>query len=212
MNNTYKQIIIHAGIAMANKNLTIDTWGNLSVQDEEGNIYITPSGMAYNTLKEDDICVLDKTGTQIEGKRKASIEKMLHVLIYQNRKDVHAILHTHPISSTVFAVLHKPIPVITDEIAQAIGGEVACAPYALPGSLTLAQNVVSALAEKQAVLLSNHGAVCVGKDFKECFKVASVLESTAEIYQKALTIGTPIEISKENTTWMRDFALHKYGQ
>lgn len=209
----YKQTLIEAGKQMASKNLTIETWGNLSIKDPTtGYIYLTPSGMPYNTLKEDDICVLDKEGNIIEGKRKPSVEKMLHVLVYRERNDVHAILHTHPLHSSVFGVLHQSIPVITDEMAQAIGQEVKCAKYALPGSLELAQNVVEALGTSQAVLMANHGAVCVGKDMNECFKVSTVLETSAEIYQKALSIGIPIEIGKENVEWMRDFAVNKYGQ
>lgn len=137
---------------------------------------------------------------------------MLHVLVYQRRKDVNAILHTHPVSSTVFGVLYKSIPVVTDEMAQAIGGAVQCAEYALPGSIELAHNADKALGDVQACLLANHGAICVGKDMKECFKVAVVLETSADIYARALSIGEPVEISKENTAWMRDFAVNKYGQ
>ena len=133
-------------------------------------------------------------------------------MIYQHRSDVNAILHTHPVNSTVFGVLHQSIPVVTDEMAQAIGGEVQCAEYALPGSMELAQNVTSALGSVQACLLANHGALCVGADMKECFKVAVVLETSSEIYQKALAVGRPVQISKENTDWMRDFAVHHYGQ
>lgn len=209
----YKQALIEAGKEMASKNLTVETWGNLSLKDPKTNkIYLTPSGMAYNTLKEEDICVLDEEGNVIEGDKKPSVEKMLHVLVYKQRNDVNAILHTHPLHSSVFGVLHQSIPCITDEMAQAIGGEVKCATYALPGSIDLANNVVKALGTSQAVLMSNHGAVCVGKDMKECFKVATVLETSAEIYQKALAIGTPVEIEKENVDWMRDFAVNKYGQ
>lgn len=209
----YKQILLRAGIEMQKRDLTVETWGNISVRDPEtGHIYLTPSGMAYDTLKEEDVCVLDGNGNVIEGTRKPSVEKMLHVLVYQNRKDVFAILHTHPVNSTVFGVLHQGIPVVTDEMAQAIGGAVQCADYALPGSQELAENVMHALGNVQACLMANHGAVCVGKDMKECFKVATVLETAAEIYQRALTIGRPQEISKENTDWMRDFAVNHYGQ
>ncbi len=209
----YKQILLRAGIEMQKRDLTVETWGNISVRDPEtGHIYLTPSGMAYDTLKEEDVCVLDGNGNVIEGTRKPSVEKMLHVLVYQNRKDVFAILHTHPVNSTVFGVLHQGIPVVTDEMAQAIGGAVQCADYALPGSQELAENVMHALGNVQACLMANHGAVCVGKDMKECFKVATVLETAAKIYQRALTIGRPQEISKENTDWMRDFAVNHYGQ
>ncbi len=213
MTNTYKQTLLKAGITLKEKGLTIETWGNISIKDPlTNNIYITPSGMAYDSITEEDICVLDKDGNLIEGSRRPSIEKQLHVLIYQTRKDVNAIVHTHPIDSTIFGVLHRSIPVITDEMAQAIGNEVRCADYALPGSEQLAINAIKALDDSQAVLLSNHGAVCVGKDINECFKVATVLETSAQIYYKVLTIGTPIEIKKEDIEWMRDFALNKYGQ
>lgn len=209
----YRQVLLQAGIEMQRRDLTVETWGNISLRDTEtGKIYLTPSGMPYDTLQEEDVCVLDKDGNVIEGTRKPSVEKMLHVRIYQNRKDVNAILHTHPVNSTVFGVLHQGIPVVTDELAQAIGGPVQCAEYALPGSMELAENTMHALGNVQACLLANHGAVCVGKDIKECFKVATVLESAAEIYQKALAIGKPQEITKENTDWMRDFAVNHYGQ
>lgn len=212
-NTNYKQILLQAGIEMQKRDLTVETWGNLSVRDPEtGKIYLTPSGMAYDTLQESDVCVLDEKGNIIEGTRKPSVEKMLHVLIYQNRKDVQAILHTHPVNSTVFGVLHQSIPVITDEMAQAIGGPVQCAEYALPGSMELAENVMHALGNVQACLMANHGAVCVGKDMKECFKVATVLETSSDVYQKALAAGKPYEISKENADWMRDFAVNQYGQ
>jgi L-fuculose-phosphate aldolase len=209
----YKEKVIAAGIAMADKNLTVETWGNISVRDPEQDLlYITPSGMPYNTLEADDIVICSLDGTVIEGKRTPSVETGLHALIYQKRKDVHAILHTHPADSMVFAILHQDIPVVTDEIAQAVGGPVRCADYALPGSKELAENCVRALGSSQACLLANHGAVCVGRDMKECFKVAAVLETGAAAYYKALAIGKPVEITEENTAWMRDFAVNRYGK
>ncbi len=209
----YKEQVIEAGIAMADRNLTVETWGNISVRDPETDLYyITPSGMPYNTLVTDDIVVCDQSGNIVEGNRTPSVEKDLHGLIYQNRPDVNAVLHTHPIHSMVFAVLHKDIPVITDELAQAIGGPVHCADYALPGSRELAENTVQALGSSEACLLANHGAVCVGRDLKECFKVAAVLEAGAEVYCKALAIGRPVIEKDTDVAWMRDFAVNKYGK
>ena len=206
------KLLLEAGIEMQKRNLTVETWGNLSLRDEHDHVYITPSGMPYDRLKEEDVVILNMDGTVYQGERKPSVEAMMHILIYQNRKDVSAIMHTHPVASAVFAVLHQPIPVITDEMAQAIGGAVQVTEYALPGSMELAENTVKALGNRQACLLANHGAVCVGKDFRECFKVAEVLESSSEIYQKALAVGTPHEIAEDKVKWMRDFALYHYGQ
>lgn len=213
LNTKIISLILEAGIAMESRHLTIETWGNISMRDPEtGLLYITPSGMPYNKLVPEDIVALNPDGSVYKGHRVPSVEAGLHAKIYAKRRDVNAILHTHPISSTIFGVLHMSIPVVTDELAQAIGQEVRCADYALPGSAELAANCVKALGNGQAVLLANHGAVCAGKDLKECFKVAEVLETSAEIYYKALTIGKPCIIPKDKVEWMRDFAVNKYGK
>ena len=208
MNQNEKEIMVKAVIAagkrMLGSDLTIETWGNISVRSETGEICITPSGMPYQEITPSDLVFLDAEGNVTEG-----------VLIYQNRPDVQAILHTHPVASTVFGVLRKPIPVITDEIAQAIGGEISVAEYALPGTKELAENAVRALGEKNACLLANHGAVCVGKDLAACFKVATVLETGAEIYQKALAISNgagQVELKADDVKAMYDFAQNRYGQ
>lgn len=211
MNSDCRKQIIEAGRKLLHSGLTIETWGNISIRDGD-RICITPSGMDYETMDENDLVMLDLNGNVIDGKRKPSIEAGLHVMIYRNRPDVSAILHTHPVSSMVFAVLHEDIPVISDEMAQALGGAVRCAAYALPGSEELAANAAKALGSSQACLLANHGAVLAGRTLKECFKNAAVLEASSEVYYKARTIGKPAEITEENVRWMRDFALHKYGQ
>lgn len=207
--------VIAAGKRMLGSDLTVETWGNISVRSETGEICITPSGMPYHEITSSDLVFLDAEGNVTEGNRIPSIETQMHVLIYQNRPDVQAILHTHPVASTVFGVLRKPIPVITDEIAQAIGGEISVAEYALPGTKELAENAVKALGEKNACLLANHGAVCVGKDLAACFKVATVLETGSEIYQKALAISNgarPVELKADDVKAMYDFAQNRYGQ
>ena len=206
--------VITAGKRMLESSLTVETWGNISVRSETGEICITPSGMSYQEIEPSDLVFLDPEGNVIEGSRIPSIETQMHVRIYQNRPDARAILHTHPVESSVFGVLRKPIPVITDEIAQTIGGEISVAEYALPGSDALAENAVAALGEKNACLLANHGAVCVGKDLAACFKAATVLETGAEIYQKALAVGgcEPVELKADDVKAMYDFAQNRYGQ
>ena len=209
----FKQMILEAGIEMQAKNLTIETWGNISIRDpESGLIYITPSGMPYDKLNEDDIVVLNPDGTIHEGKRTPSVESGLHTLIYQNRTEINAVLHTHPVDSSIFGMLRKPIPMVSDELAQAFGEEIKVADYALPGSKELAENAVKALGTNMACLLANHGALCVGRNMQECFKTASVLESQARIYYKALCIGTPVVLKEDDVAYMRDFALNKYGK
>lgn len=208
----YKQALVDAGRQMADKNLTVETWGNLSLREGE-RIYLTPSAMAYHTLSREDIVVTDLHGSLLEGTRRPTVEKELHLELYRRRPEVKAIIHTHPVHSQVFAVLRREIPPIIDEAAQVLGGTVRVAHYALPGTPELARAVAQAMEGRvTACLMANHGAVCVGESMAHAFKVCAVLEMTAQIYQQALAIGTPHVLEEELVEAMWDFARNRYGK
>ena len=211
----YKQEVIDAGIKMLRTGATIGAWGNISVRDHEtGSVYITPSGMPYDSLTEDDIIVMAQDGTILEGKRKPSIEKDLHLAVYSARTDVYAVIHTHPIYSTAFSSMGEGIPLLLDEAAQVLGAPVRTAKYALPGSIELAENCVEALGDKaMACLLQSHGAVCVGVSIDKAFTVSSVLEATARIYYLIRSMnGQYRPISEADIEYMQDFIRNRYGQ
>ena len=209
-----KSLLIESGKKLLHEGFTVETWGNISVRGDNGLVYITPSGMNYDTCSEDDIVVMRLDGTVVDGRRVPSIEHGLHRAVYAARPDVHAVVHTHPIYSTVFSAMGENIPLLIDEAAQALGDEVRTAPYALPGTEQLADNCVQALGQKaNACLLQSHGAVCVGRDMKAAFKTARVLEMTAEIYYRIRAIGGKfIPISQENIAAMQEFMANRYGQ
>lgn len=210
----YRQLVIDSGKKLLHEGFTVETWGNISVRGADGRIYITPSGMDYDLCTASDIVVLDASGRVAEGERVPSIEHGLHVAVYAARPDVNAVVHTHPVYSTVFSAMGESIPLLVDEAAQALGSEVRTAPYALPGSEAIAAGCVAALGQKaNACLLQSHGAVCVGADMKGAFRTARVLEMTAEIYYRIRAVGGHyIPISPENIAAMQDFVAHRYGQ
>lgn len=211
-----KELVRRAGIRMIDSGLTVATWGNISACDrEEGLVYITPSGMDYHGLVDDDILVYDLTGERMEGERRPSIELQLHLGMYRARPDVAACVHTHPIYSTVFSSMGKGIPInVHDEAAQALGDSVRCADYALPGTRELADAAVAAVGEKaNACLLRSHGAVCLGASMDGAFKTATVLEMVAQILWRIMATGNDFEpISDENVAAMQEFVKTKYGQ
>lgn len=209
-----RNTVVRAGQKLKGENLTVETWGNISIRDDDGLVYITPSGMDYDSSTVDDIVVMSIKKDIISGKRRPSIETDLHLEIYKNHPEIRAVVHTHPIFSTVFSCMGENIPLFTDEAAQALGDEVKTAPYALPGSIELAKNCVAALGDKsKACLLQSHGAVCIGKDLNEAFKVAKVLEMTAEILYRIRAVGENyIPISQQNIEAMQILTKTKYGQ
>lgn len=209
----YKSYLVECGKRLLYSGLTIETWGNISVRDNEtGLIYLTPSGMPYDILNQEDIVVMNSKMEVVDGFRKPTIEKELHIGILNRRPDINAVIHTHPIYSQVFATMREDIPPIIDEAAQLLGGAVRCAEYALPGSHELAVNVINALGSDAACLMANHGAVCVGKDMDHAFKVCAVLEMTSQIYQLARSIGTVQMLKEDDIKAMKEFAANYYGQ
>lgn len=209
----YKKLIVDSGMRMLQSGLTVATWGNISVRNPEtGLIYLTPSGMKYDTVTEDDVVVMNAKMEIIEGNRKPTIEFGMHIGILNARPDLNAVVHTHPIYSQVFACLNEDIPPINDEAAQVMAGTVKCAEYALPGSEELARNAAAALGAGYACLLANHGSVCVGADMEKAFNVSTVLEMTAQIYYMTRCIGKPIIIPDDRVKYMFEFVSRRYGQ
>ncbi|PXV95495.1 L-fuculose-phosphate aldolase [Lachnotalea glycerini] len=211
----YRKLIVENGLRMIRSGLTVETWGNISCRDKEtGLVYMTPSAMDYNTITEEDIVVCSLDGTIVESIRKPTIEKDLHLSIYRARNEVNAVVHTHPVYSMIYACQGKVIPLIIDEAAQALGDVCKSTNYELPGSLELAQECVLALGkEANSCLLHSHGAVCIGADMDAAFKVATVLEATAQInYMIEATGCKATIISEENVMAMKDFVKNHYGQ
>ena len=211
----WKREVIDAGIRMLSEGITIGTWGNVTVRDPEtGYVYLSPSGMPYKTLVEDDIVVVRLDGSRVEGTRKSTIETEMHLAIYRARPECNAVIHTHPIYSTAFSAMGEDIPLLLDEAAQVLGDVVRTTAYALPGSQELADECVKALGEKSmACLLRSHGAVCLGKDLEQAFGNSTVLEATARVYSIIRSMGKQFDpISPENIAFMQNFVKNSYGQ
>jgi L-fuculose-phosphate aldolase len=211
--NELKQTIADTGRIMIRERLTVGTWGNVSLRDcETGLIYISPSGMDYEEIQPSDVVVLDNKLKVVDGCRIPSVEREMHVSVYNARPDVNAVAHTHPLYSTVLGVNRMELPGISEDFVQIVGDKIICSEYALPGTPQLAKNVARALGERNAVLLPNHGTLCAGTDMKNALMICHVVEKTAHIYIMAKSIGTPHLISMEHIRAMQEFVRNVYGQ
>ncbi len=211
--NELKEIIVQTGKKMFRDGLTVGTWGNFSLRDPEtGLIYITPSGMDYETMTTDDVVVLDNEMQIVDGSRRPSVEKIMHVEIYKAREDVNAVVHTHPLYSTVLGINKMELPGISEDFVQIVADKMICSEYALPGTAELAQNVVKGLGQRNGVLLPNHGTLVVGADMKNALTICQVVEKSAHIYILAKSIGTPNIIPMEDIIAMQNYVRNEYGQ
>ncbi len=200
-----KRNITKVCLKMLDENLNISPFGNVSCRIGD-KILITPSGVDYYKMKPNDIVEIDFSGRSYGGR--PSSEYMMHIEIYKIRRDINAIIHAHPKYATAFAVSRVNIPVFLEEVAEVIGSDIEVAEYALPGSIELARNTAKALKNKNAVLLANHGAVCVGETLEDALNVLRILERSAEIYILAKIIGKPHILSDKDIKKLREIYMN----
>lgn len=178
--------------------LTEGTAGNLSSRLPDGNVVMSPSSVEYETMGVDDLVVVDLEGRVLEGDRPPTTEKALHLACLRKHPDIGAVIHSHALFATMFAVTHQPIPCVIEEFDVFVGGDVPVADYRLTGSDELGEEVSRWVGERGAVLMANHGLLTVGKDLKQAFKVASLVERTAKIIWGARALG-PLQPLPEQT-------------
>jgi L-ribulose-5-phosphate 4-epimerase len=196
-----KTLVLTTARRMAEAGLVVGTSGNVSLRlsPENGREFlaITPTSRYYDLLRPEDVPVIDFETEPVEGDLPPSSESLLHIGIYQARKNVRAIIHTHSVYASALAVAHLGIPAILEDQMASIGGEIKLAEYAPSGSDELSQNVIAALEERNAVLLMNHGMLGTGKDMREAFAVCELVEKTAKAFYLATTMGKVNLLSPE---------------
>lgn len=188
-----KTEVLETARRMDEKGLVVGTSGNVSQRfrgtDGRELVAITPSGCCYDTMRTEDIVLVDLEGQRIEGELAPSIELMLHLSIYRVRRKISAVVHAHAAWGSIMSVTGNEIPPLLDDQVTFLGGEIKVATYALPGSLELAKNAVAALGPRNAVVLANHGTLTVGRNLREAFNNCELLEKTARIYVLAVRMG-----------------------
>jgi L-fuculose-phosphate aldolase len=145
-------------------------------------------------MEIEDLVVVDLAGNIIEGERAPTSEKALHLACLRRYPDLGAVIHSHALFSSMFAVIHEPIPSVIEEFDIYVGGAVPVAKYELTGSDELGEEVANWVGDRGAVLMANHGLLTVGKDIDYALKVASLVERTAQVVWGARLMGNVISL------------------
>ncbi len=172
-----RKLVAEAGRRLKREGLTARTWGNLSARISDEQFVVTPSGLDYDAIEPEDLVTVRISDCAWEGERKPSSEKGIHADAYRLRPEVDFVIHTHQDQASVYGILGELLE--TGGEFPALGNLVPCAEYGLPSTKRLRRAVADQLEwypEASAVLLRNHGALCMGKDCGEAFLVAKELE------------------------------------
>ena len=202
--------IIQYSLRLNSTNLSPLRSGNISLrgrEDDTEGYLITPSGKKYETLKPEDIVFMGlNEEEENDASNKPSSEWRFHRDIYTNKKEAQAIVHAHSPHATAVSSHGKPIPPFHYMIALAGGDDIKCAEYATFGTEELSKNVIKALENRSACLMSNHGQVAFGKNLEDAFELAQEIENICHQYIIALRLGEPKILSFEEMKKVLDKA------
>lgn len=209
----YSQKIVEIMNLIYQKNLTTISGGNLSILDDNGDIWITPSGVDKGNLQVEDIVRVAKDGS-ISGRHPPSIELPFHVQIYQSRADIRAIIHAHPPALIATSLVHKTPPIRISPIFMLNCQKIDIAKYALPGSRLLGENIAQRFAEGcSAVILENHGVVVGEQSLDQAYEQFELLNFCASISIHGSPLGPLQELDDTQCAAFSELIQpHNWGQ
>ncbi len=206
-----RRLVLETGRALVRLGLVKGTWGNVSVRLDDDHMLITPSGVDYAVMTEEDIVKVSLKDGSHEG-RKPSSEKGLHRAVYRERPPINAVIHHHAQNASTCAAAGREVPPVLDDLAQIVGPSVSVADYALPSTKKIVKVTMKALKGRMAALMANHGAVCLGRDMDEAVTCCEVLEKGCRTYIEASFIGGAKGINKFEAALMHQIFLKKYSK
>lgn len=196
-----KNAVFKANIDLVENGLVIHTWGNVSGLDRQtGFIVIKPSGVSYETMRPEDMVVLDRAGNIIEGKYKPSTDAPTHLMLYNTYKSIGGVVHTHSSYATSWAQAGKAIPPFGTTHADHFYGEVPCTRLLTrkETEVSYETNTGKIIVERigdidplamPSVLVNGHGPFCWGKDADNAVYNAIALEEIAKMAFYTVLLG-----------------------
>lgn len=172
--------------------------GNVSIRLEDDTILATPTGISKSFITPEKLVKLNLQGDVLEandGYRPSSEIKM-HLRCYQEREDVHGVVHAHPPTATGFAVAGLSLDEYSMIETVIAIGSIPLTPYGTPSTMEVPDSIAPYLKEHDVLLLQNHGALSVGADVLTAYYRMETLELFAKITLTAHLLGGAKEIDK----------------
>lgn len=184
-----RELVIQAGHRLVESGLAARTWGNISARISSTHFVITPSGLAYETLRPEQLVKVRIDDCSYEGDIKPSSEKGIHAAAYLHRPDAGFVIHTHQNYASCVGISGEDLTELKHPV---LGGHVPCAAYGMPSTKKLHRNVDAVMVKyptANVILMRNHGALCMARDFDRAFELAQALEEVSrEAFDRAVAL------------------------
>ena len=210
-----RERVLKAAKKLREYDLIVMAGGTVAARDSKtGYIVITPSGMEYDDLTWEDMCVIDVNLNKVDGKRRHSVASDMFVEVLKARDDLGAVAHSHSKYATAFACLNREIPVITTTQGNLVGGSVPCTSWVHPGPHTpeYLADIVKTIGAGYACNIRNHGLIVGGRTVEEAIENIITCEVTAQTAFIAEQMGKPYYLSPDETKQAFDFCKSAVGQ
>ncbi len=220
-----KRQVYEANMLLPKYGLVTFTWGNVSAIDRESGLFvIKPSGVEYESMKPEDMVVMDLNGNRVEGKLRPSSDTPTHLELYKAFPEIGGIVHTHSSYATSWAQAGRSIPCYGTTHADYIYGEVPCVRCLTKEEIDEAYEtntgklIVSEFKQRKkeimavpAVLCKNHGPFTWGKDAKDAVHNAVVLEEVAKMAYRTESINSKVEPAPQELQDKHYYRKHGAG-
>lgn len=195
--------------------MTTTSGGNLSIRDDNGDVWISPARVDKGSLTRNDIVCVRSDGT-VDGLHRPSSEYPFHRAIYDARPDIKAIVHAHPVALVAFSICRQVPDTRLFHQAHFVCGQAGFAPYALPGSIKLGQNIAQTFAAgSDCVILENHGVVVGGDSLPHAFQRFEAFEFAGKTVIKGRHLGdvryltdTQLVLAQQRNIQLGSFVPH----
>ena len=190
-----KEEVFKANLELPKKGLVLFTWGNVSAIDKKTKlIVIKPSGVDYETMRVEDMVVVDLDGNIVEGKLNPSSDTPTHIELYKSFTEIGGVVHTHSTNATIWSQSGRNIPAYGTTHADYFYGDIPCTRKMTSEEIRNEYEkntgvVIIETFEKRkihpkfvpGVLVNSHGPFSWGKNAKEAVHNSVVLEEVAKM-------------------------------
>jgi L-fuculose-phosphate aldolase len=201
---TLRQAVIDGANSLVRTGaISMSHHGNFSVRVPGTDTILLTATSSFDKLQPENLALLDLEGRLLEGEINPTNAEIVHMhaIVYKQRPETGAVVHTHSTYATSFALASRSLPCTYEALVRAdMTDGVPLAHYGPRGSEESVANIATALQaakRTKAVLLENHGVLAFGADPAAAARANLIVEEAAQMAIFAEVLGGAKLISPE---------------